>query len=32
LFALEHGWTIVDMDAEWRRIYPSDAATPEQVQ
>jgi len=24
-------WTVVDMAAEWRRIYPYDAAAPEQV-
>lgn len=30
--AKTRGWTIVDMAAEWRRIYPFEAATPEQVQ
>jgi hypothetical protein len=30
--AKARGWTVVDMAAEWRRIYPFDAATPEQVQ
>lgn len=30
--AKSRGWTIVDMAAEWRRIYPFEAATPEQVQ
>ncbi|WP_085714917.1 HAD family phosphatase [Pseudomonas sp. B28(2017)] len=28
----KHGWTVVDMAAEWRRIYPFDATTTEQVQ
>jgi phosphoglycolate phosphatase-like HAD superfamily hydrolase len=30
--AKTRGWTIVDMAAEWRRIYPFEAATPEHVQ
>jgi phosphoglycolate phosphatase-like HAD superfamily hydrolase len=30
--AKTRGWTIVDMAAEWRRIYPFEAAAPEQVQ
>ena len=30
--ANSRGWTVVDMAAEWRRIYPYDSATPEQVQ
>ena len=30
--AKSRGWTIVDMAAEWRRIYPFEAAAPEQVQ
>ncbi|MBV7574881.1 haloacid dehalogenase-like hydrolase [Pseudomonas sp. PDM32] len=30
--ANKRGWTVVDMAAEWRRIYPYDAATPEQAQ
>jgi phosphoserine phosphatase len=30
--AKSRGWTIVDMAAEWRRVYPFDATTPEQVQ
>lgn len=30
--AKSRGWTIVDMAAEWRRVYPFEAATPEQVQ
>ena len=30
--AKTRGWTIVDMAAEWRRIYPFETATPEQVQ
>ncbi|MGF0238272.1 HAD family hydrolase [Rhodococcus sp. IEGM1300] len=29
--AKNRGWTIVDMAAEWRRVYPFDAATTEQV-
>jgi hypothetical protein len=30
--AKSRGWTIVDMAAEWRRIYPFEAAAPEHVQ
>jgi hypothetical protein len=30
--AKNRGWTVVDMASEWRRIYPFDAATTEQVQ
>lgn len=30
--ANSRGWTVVDMAAEWQRIYPYDAAPPEQVQ
>jgi phosphoglycolate phosphatase-like HAD superfamily hydrolase len=30
--ANSRGWTVVDMAAEWRRIYPFDAPLPEQVQ
>jgi hypothetical protein len=30
--ANKRGWTVVDMAAEWRRIYPFDAATTGQVQ
>ncbi|KQV10595.1 haloacid dehalogenase [Pseudomonas sp. Root329] len=30
--AKTRGWTIVDMAAEWRRIYPFEAAAPEHVQ
>ncbi|UVL37941.1 haloacid dehalogenase-like hydrolase [Pseudomonas sp. B21-040] len=30
--AKSRGWTVVDMAAEWRRIYPYESATPEQVQ
>ncbi|WP_137805530.1 HAD family phosphatase [Pseudomonas sp. G(2018)] len=30
--AKTRGWTVVDMAAEWRRIYPFDAPIPEQVQ
>jgi hypothetical protein len=30
--AKNRGWTIVDMAAEWRRIYPFEAAAPEHVQ
>jgi len=30
--AKTRGWTIVDMASEWRRIYPFEAAIPEQVQ
>jgi hypothetical protein len=30
--ANKRGWTVVDMASEWRRIYPFDAATTEQVQ
>ncbi|RON39900.1 haloacid dehalogenase [Pseudomonas frederiksbergensis] len=30
--AKSRGWTIVDMAAEWRRVYPFEAATAEQVQ
>ncbi|MCY1455091.1 hypothetical protein D9M71_722010 [compost metagenome] len=30
--ANKRGWTVVDMASEWRRIYPFDAATSEQVQ
>jgi hypothetical protein len=30
--ANKRGWTVVDMAAEWGRIYPFDAATPGQVQ
>ncbi|KAF2394896.1 HAD family hydrolase [Pseudomonas frederiksbergensis] len=30
--AKSRGWTIVDMAAEWRRVYPFESATPEQVQ
>jgi phosphoglycolate phosphatase-like HAD superfamily hydrolase len=29
--ANSRGWTVVDMAAEWRRIYPFDAATTEQT-
>jgi hypothetical protein len=30
--ANKRGWTVVDMAAEWNRIYPFDAAATEQVQ
>jgi phosphoglycolate phosphatase-like HAD superfamily hydrolase len=30
--AKQRGWTIVDMASEWRRIYPFESASPEQVQ
>lgn len=30
--AKKRGWTIVDMAAEWRKVYPFDAAASEQVQ
>ena len=30
--AKSRGWTIVDMAAEWRKVYPFESATPEQVQ
>ena len=30
--ANSRGWTVVDMAVEWRRIYPYESATPEQVQ
>jgi phosphoserine phosphatase len=30
--AKNNGWTIVDMAADWRRIYPFEPAAPEQVQ
>jgi phosphoglycolate phosphatase-like HAD superfamily hydrolase len=30
--AKTRGWTIVDMAAEWRRIYPFEAVSPEHVQ
>ncbi|MHC8300069.1 HAD family hydrolase [Pseudomonas sp. ZS1P83] len=30
--AKTRGWTIVDMAAEWRRVYPFEAAAPEHVQ
>ncbi|CAI8962127.1 HAD family hydrolase [Pseudomonas sp. BF-RE-26] len=30
--ANKRGWTVVDMASEWARIYPFDAATPEQAQ
>jgi len=30
--AQQHGWTLVDMAAEWRRIYPFEPLAPEQAQ